>query len=188
MVVPTFPKRTFNILEYGAVKDGEALNTAAFSEAIRACSEEGGGTVLVPEGIFYSGAIHLLDNVNLHLEEGAEIKFSADPDDFLPVVHTSWEGTELMNYSPLIYAHGKTNIAVNGKGTLNGQADTTNRWTWKGSEEYGWREGMPSQLGETSRDRLVDLAEEGLPVSERDFGKNHFLRPSFVEFLGAIIF
>ncbi len=83
--------------------------------------------------------------MNLHLEDKAEILFSTDPNDYYPLVHTSFEATELMNYSPLIYAYKKTNIAVTGKGILNGQAANDNWWSWCGKDEYGWKEGMPSQ-------------------------------------------
>ena len=96
--VPTFKDQSFSILDYGAVADGETLNTKAFKEAIDACAEAGGGKVIVPEGKFLTGAIHLKSNVNLHLKEGSEVLFSKEKKDFLPVVHTSYEGVELMNY------------------------------------------------------------------------------------------
>jgi polygalacturonase len=64
-----------------------------------------------------TGAIHLKSNVNLHVSAGATIKFSKNPGDYLPVVFTRWEGTELMNYSPFIYAFEQTNIAITGEGT-----------------------------------------------------------------------
>ena len=137
VVLPIFPDKIFNVLDYG-VREGEAINNAEFfKKAIDACNKAGGGKVVVPEGTYYTGAIHLEDNVNFHLEEGAEIRFSTDPKDYLPVVHTSFEGTELMNYSPLVYAFGKKNIALTGKGILNGQADNENWWSWKRSKNYG---------------------------------------------------
>ncbi len=182
IVVPDFPDNNFNVVDYG-VQEGEDLNNApAFAKAIKACHEAGGGKVLVPAGVYYTGPIHLLDNVNLHLEEGSEIRFSTDPMDFLPMVHTSFEGTELMNYSPLVYAYGKKNIALTGKGTLNGQANNENWWWWCGKDVYGWKDGMPHQRNESSRPRLVKMAEENVPVEERTFGEDHYLRPSFVEF------
>lgn len=179
---PQFPDKVFNVLDYG-VREGADLNNAeAFARAISECHKAGGGKVVVPKGVYHAGAIHLLDNVNLHLEEGAEIKFSTNPKDFLPVVHTSFEGTELMNYSPLIYAYGKENIAVTGKGVLNGQANQEHWWPWKGAAAYGWREGTPHQNDESGRPRLVELAEKGAPVEERVFGEGYYIRPSFVEF------
>jgi len=176
-----FQDKTYNIKDFGAVADGKTLNTLAFQKAIKECTANGGGQVLVPNGKYLTGAIHLENNVNLHLEDNAEILFSLNTKDY-PIVHTSWEGTELMNYSPLIYAKNKTNIAVTGKGTLNGQADKTNWWIWSGGKDYGWKKGMPSQNDPTNREVLVDMAEKGIPVSERVFGEGRYLRPNFIEF------
>lgn len=177
--VPVFKDAHFNILDY---KSEQSTDADAFKQAIAACNQSGGGIVFVPEGIYHTGPIHLLDNVQLHLEQGAEIKFSTNPGDYLPLVHTSFEGTELMNYSPLIYAFGKKNIAVTGEGILNGQASNVHWWQWKGSKEYGWEEGQPSQKDTTSRDRLIQLAKDGVPVAERLFGEGFYLRPTFIEF------
>ncbi|MDW8852764.1 glycoside hydrolase family 28 protein [Flavobacterium sp. MMLR14_040] len=176
-----FSDKTYNINDFGAIADGKTLNTAAFAKAIKACTENGGGKVMVPNGKYLTGAIHLESNVNLHLEDQAEILFSTDPKDY-PIVHTSWEGTELMNYSPLIYAKNKTNVAITGKGTLNGQANSTNWWVWSGGKSYGWQKGIPSQNDPTNREVLVDMAEKNVPVTERVFGDGRYLRPSFIEF------
>lgn len=186
LIIKSMPKthflhKDYNVTDFGAVSDGKTINTAAFEKAIKACSENGGGKVIVPNGKFLTGAIHLESNVNLHLEDKAEILFSINPKDY-PIVHTSWEGTELMNYSPLIYAKNKTNVAITGKGTLNGQANNTNWWVWSGGKNYGWQKGVPSQNDPNNREVLVDMAEKGVPVSERVFGDGRYLRPSFVEF------
>jgi polygalacturonase len=176
-----FSDKTYNINEFGAIGDGKTLNTAAFAKAIKACTENGGGKVIVPNGKYLTGAIHLESNVNLHLDDQAEILFSKDPKDY-PIVHTSWEGTELMNYSPLIYAKNKTNVAITGKGTLNGQANSTNWWVWSGGKSYGWQKGIPSQNDPANREVLVDMAEKNVPVAERVFGEGRYLRPNFIEF------
>ncbi len=176
-----FPDKIYNVNDFGAIADGKTLNTSAFAKAIKACTENGGGRVIVPNGKYLTGSIHLESNVNLHLEDKAEILFSIDPKDY-PIVHTSWEGTELMNYSPLIYAKNKTNVAITGKGTLNGQADSSNWWVWSGGKSYGWQKGIPSQNDPTNREVLVDMAEKNVPVSERMFGEGRYLRPSFIEF------
>lgn len=176
-----FKDKTYNINDFGAVADGKTLNTSAFEKAIKTCAENGGGKVLVPNGKYLTGAIHLESNVNLHLEDNAEILFSLNPKKY-PIVHTSWEGTEVMNYSPLIYAKNKTNIAITGKGILNGQADSTNWWIWSGGKGYGWKKGIPSQNDPANREVLVDMAEKGIPVAERIFGEGRYLRPNFIEF------
>ncbi|OXA78529.1 Pectate lyase superfamily protein [Flavobacterium aquidurense] len=177
----SFLNKDYSITDFGAVADGKTMNTEAFVKAIKACAENGGGRVVVPNGKFLTGAIHLESNVNLHLEDNAEILFSINPKDY-PIVHTSWEGTEVMNYSPLIYAKNKTNVAITGKGTLNGQANSSNWWVWSGGKSYGWQKGIPSQNDPSNREVLVDMAEKGVPVSERVFGEGRYLRPSFVEF------
>lgn len=176
-----FSDKSYNIADFGAIADGTTLNTLAFKKAIETCSKNGGGKVLVPAGKYLTGAIHLENNVNLHLEDHAEILFSIDPNQY-PIVHTSFEGTELMNYSPLIYAKNKTNVAITGKGTLNGQADRTNWWIWSGGKDYGWKKGIPSQNDPQNREVLVDMAEKGIPVAERIFGDGRYLRPNFIEF------
>ena len=178
---PTFKNTTYNVLDYGALADGIFDNTLAFKKAIETCSQNGGGIVLVPNGNFFTGPIHLESNVNFHLSEGTQILFSTNSKDF-PLVQTSFEGTELMNYSPLIYAFNKHNVAVTGKGTFNGQASSENWWAWCGSLRYGWKKGMPSQADPANRDQLVDMAEKGIPVAERIFGEGHYLRPNFIEF------
>jgi polygalacturonase len=178
---PSFSNKTYVITEYGAQAGGVFNNTQAFKKAIQACTENGGGKVLVPSGKYLTGPIHLENNVNLHLEDGAEILFSTNTADY-PIVHTSFEGTELMNYSPLIYAYKKTNVAVTGKGILNGQANNENWWWWCGKDTYGWKKGTPNQGDPLNRLRLVAMAEEGVPVSERVFGEGHYLRPNFIEF------
>jgi polygalacturonase len=179
--VPVFKDKTYSVVDFGAVAGGVFDSTLAINLAIRTCSSEGGGKVLIPSGKYLSGPINLENNVNLHLEEGAEILFSTNPLDY-PIVHTSYEGTELMNYSPLIYAYKKSNIAVTGKGVLNGQASNENWWWWSGSETYGWSKGMPNQKDPLNLFRLMDMAEEGVSVSERVFGEGHYLRPTFVDF------
>lgn len=178
---PKFRNASYNILNFGAIADGKTMATESIRKAIVACSENGGGKVIVPAGKFLSGPIHLENNVNLHLEEGSEILFSTNPDDFYPLVHTSFEGMELMNYSPLIYANNKKNIAVTGKGTLNGQAGNDNWWTWKGSAAYGFQKGMPSQLDENNLPALMEMADKNVPVSQRTFGNGRYLRPNFIE-------
>lgn len=179
--VPSFIGKTYLVSDFGAQSGGVFDNTLAFKKAIQDCSKNGGGKVLIPAGKYFTGPIHLEDNVNLHLEEGAEILFSTNSSDY-PIVHTSWEGTELMNYSPLIYAYQKTNVAVTGKGILNGQANNENWWWWCSKKEYGWKEGKPNQNDPLNRLRLIAMAEEGVPVSERVFGEGHYLRPNFIEF------
>lgn len=176
---PVFPARDFDITRYGAKGDGATDNTAALRTAVDACHRAGGGRVLVPAGVFLTGAIHLKSNVNLHVSEGATLKFSTDPAKYLPVVFTRWEGTELMNYSPFIYAFDEQQIAVTGAGTLDGSASDEHWWPWKGQAQHGWKKDEPNQL--KARNALVEMAERGVPVGERIFGAGHYLRPQFIQ-------
>lgn len=176
---PTFPQRDFKITDYGAVADGKTDNTAAIRQAIEACAKAKGGRVVVPPGVWLTGAIHLKSNVNLHVSEGATLKFLTDPARYLPLVYTRWEGVELMNYSPLIYAFEQENIAVTGKGTLDGQADCEHWWPWKGRTNCGWKPGEPAQ--QKARDLLIEMGEKNVPVSERKFGEGSYLRPNFIQ-------
>lgn len=179
IVPPTFPAQDFDITEYGAVGDGKTDCTEAFKQAIAACNEAGGGRVVVPKGVFLTGAIHLQSNVNLHVTRDATILFSTDARKFLPVVYTRFEGIECMNYSPFIYAYEQENIAITGSGVLDGQADIAGWWTWKGRKEYGWAEGNPH--GKSDVEKLQRMAEDSVPVEERIFGKGSYLRPNFIQ-------
>ena len=153
---PFFPPRNFPVTRFGAVGDGTTKNTKAFAAAIAACHRSGGGHVIVPAGTFLTGAIHLLSHVDLHVEAGATVLFSQDPNDCLPVVFTRWQGIELMNYSPFVYSYGQRNIAVTGSGTLNGQADANHWWNWKSLETPDFN-------------ALEAMADAGTPVSQRVF-------------------
>ena len=131
IVPPVFPEKDFPITGHGAKEGGVDNCKAAFDAAIKACAEAGGGRVIVPKGKFLSGPIHLRSNVELHLEDGTEVIFSDRFEDYLPVVPVRVGGIEIMNYSPLIYAKDCTNVAITGKGTLNGNA--ARWWKWKES-------------------------------------------------------
>lgn len=176
---PEFAARDVPITDFGAVGDGELMATEAIRQAIEACHAAGGGRVIVPEGRFLTGPVHLLSGVNLHVAEGATLAFSQNPDDYLPLVFSRWEGVELMNYSPFIYAFEQENVGISGTGTLDGQATETVWWPWKGQTEHGWVEGTPHQA--EARARLFQMAEDGVPVEDRQFGPGGYLRPQFVQ-------
>lgn len=182
---PTFPPKDFSVADYGALPNNTTDCTAAFRRAIDDCHQQGGGRVIVPAGRYKTGPIHLKSNVNLHIAEGATIAFSTNPKDYLPLVQTRWEGVDLMNYSPLIYAFNEKNIAITGTGTLDGCADHTNWWPWKGRTEYGWQEGMEHQNSAGRRPALFDMGERGVPVAERIFGEGYYLRPQFIQPYGC---
>lgn len=174
---PTFPARDFPITDFGA-KPGDDVapiaNTVAIAAAINRAHQAGGGRVVVPPGVWRTGAIHLKSNVNLHVTKDATLLFSTNPADY-PIVRTRWEGVELMNYSALIYAFEQTNIAVTGEGTLDGGATLDDWWSWNKKGQGA------AQKQKIARDRLVALAETDTPVEQRIFGEGSYLRPNFVQ-------
>ncbi|GAA3804383.1 glycosyl hydrolase family 28 protein [Sphaerisporangium flaviroseum] len=167
---PTFPDRTFDITDYGAKPDNSTDCTPAFRNAIAACNAAGGGTVLVPgTGRFRTGKIHLLSNVNLHVNAGGTIRFRSDAGSYLPTVFTRWQGIECYNYSPFIYAYGQANVALTGPGTIDGNAAAG---PWFGFDD---RRGP-------DWDRLQQMAVDGVPVDQRRFGDGHYLKPNMIQF------
>jgi polygalacturonase len=167
---PVFPARDFDIAKYGAKGDGKTDCTSAIAQTIAECTRAGGGRVVVPRGVYSTAAVHLASNVNLHVSAGATLLFAQDPARYLPVVATRFEGVELMNYSPFIYADGQQNIAITGEGTLDGNADSAHWWPWKGQND--------------ARRKLFEMGERGVPLAERIFGDKGdkaSLRPCFIQ-------
>ena len=173
IVAPTFPDRDFSLTTYGAKADNATDIKPALDAAIAACHDAGGGRVVVPAGDwFIAGPIHLKSNVNLHLEAGATINFSTNPADYEPLVYTRFEGTELMNYSPLIYAFEQENIGITGSGTFHGRASIEN-W-WGPGKDKGANIALARRYGEPG--------QTNRPVAERIFGlTTPGLRPVFVQ-------
>jgi len=175
---PRIPGRRLPVTAYGAVGDGRTDGTRAFAAAVAHAARLGGGHVVVPPGTYLTGPIRLRSRVGLHVEAGATVRFRTDPAAY-PLVYTRWQGIECRNFAPLIYAYGATDIAVTGRGTLDGQASNTAWWPWKGLPEYGWTPGQPTQDADWAR--LQALADAGTPVRERVFGAGHYLRPNFIQ-------
>lgn len=178
---PEFVNRDFPITKYGAsTKASAAVNQKAINKAIAACSKAGGGRVVVPAGIFNTGAITLLSHVNLVVEEDATLQFAFQPE-LYPVVLTRWEGLDCWNISPCIYAYKQTDIAITGKGTIDGGGTNDTWWKWCGAPKYGWKEGTISQRN-GSRAKLLKMAEDGVDMNERKFTAKDGLRPQLVNF------
>ena len=177
----SFPDRVYNIKDFGAKEgnNGEILCHEAINLAILTCSQTGGGTVLVPPGEFLTGPITLKSNVNLHLEEGAYLKFSSEKYLYTPTVLTRWEGVDCYNLHPLIYAYGESNIGITGKGIIDGQASNDNWWSMCGAPHYGWKEGMTAQKN-GGRDKLLMYAETFAPIDKRQMTFEDDLRPQLI--------
>lgn len=177
---PEFPDFEVSVLDYGAVPGDGQLDTAAIQKAIDEVSEKGGGKVTIPSGEYDTGAITLKSNVNLCLEaEDTLLKFTKDitPENY-PLVFAHYEGSKLYNWSPFIYAYQQENIAVTGKGTLDGQADKDTWWNW--SRKYN-EDGTVSNPSSADATLLRKMTDDGVPAEERVFGEGHYLRPNFYQ-------
>ncbi|MBQ8737656.1 MAG: glycoside hydrolase, partial [Bacteroidaceae bacterium] len=159
-------KSIVDIRRCGASTDANAKrNQKAIQKAIDKCARKGGGRVVIPSGMtFRTGAIEIKSNVELHIEEGATLEFVFQPE-LYPIVETSWEGLDCYNLSPCIYALNADNIAITGKGTIDGGGTRETWWPWCGATKYGWKEGMVSQKIE-ARPRLLRNGEDGVPMTD----------------------
>lgn len=119
---PKFKKDTLNIVKAGARPDGFTLNTNAINSSIETMSKKGGGVVLVPKGLWLTGPIVLQSNVNLHLATGATLLFTKDKSQY-PLIAANWEGLPQMRNQSPISATGARNIAITGKGIIDGNGD-----------------------------------------------------------------
>lgn len=178
--VPRFADKDFVITDFGASEQASAKeNQKAINRAIETCSRNGGGHVIIPAGTWSTGAITMKSHVDLHCEKGALVLFSTDTD-LYPLVFTHWEGLELWNYSPLIYAKDCTDIGLTGEGVLDGCAANENWWQMCGAAKYGWTEATPESQKYGSRNDLLRMSDEGVAIDKRKFGKGKGLRPQFV--------
>ncbi|KGO86135.1 polygalacturonase [Flavobacterium rivuli WB 3.3-2 = DSM 21788] len=171
ITIPDFSNcQKFLITDYGAVPGDKENTSKAIATAI-AKATVNGGTVIIPKGEWQTGKVHLKSNVNLHLEEGAVLSFSSNPNDYLPAVHTTWEGMECYNYSPLVYAYNCINVAITGKGELRAEMETWQKWFARPKAHMN------------SLKYLYDLAAKDVPVEQRQMVNDSAnLRPQFIQF------
>jgi len=166
---PRFRNRDFDVTDYGATGDGTSNNYLAFKKAVETCHNAGGGKVVVPEGNYRMvGPIHLLSNVNLHLQKGARLDFHWNREGYLVGddkhrgrVLVRWEGTWIYNYSPLIYAWKQKNIGLTGPGEIDGNGLNTD---WPDHDDKVLKNGW---------------AHSGVPIDERIANA---LTPGTIEF------
>ncbi len=170
---PNIPARDYRITDFGAKPDGVSDARPAILAAIKKAAADGGGRVVIPQGSWLgNGPIHLASRINLHVAEGATLLFSPEPKHYLPVVLTRWEGTEVYSYSPLIYAFEVHDVAITGKGLIDGN-EKSEFHTWRGENQ---KRGM---------DALRQMGVDGTPVSRRIFGEGTYLRPPLIQFFRA---
>ena len=181
---PEFKNKTYK----AAVKQNNSAkqNQQIINKTIAKCSKAGGGKVVIPAGKYQTGAITLMSNVNLCIEKDAELVFAFDRS-LYPLVYTRWEGLDLWNYQPCIYAIDCKNIALSGEGTINGNGNNEGNWWYmKGMKEHGWHDGVDEWQGTASkgtRAELLKMSDNGVPAKERKFGRGKGLRPQLVNFV-----
>jgi polygalacturonase len=163
-----------NVLKYNIIGDGETKNTTQINELINKLHSEGGGTVYFPSGSYLTGAIHLKSNITIHLEAGATLLFSTDFDDYLPMVKSRWQGLEVINFSPLIYAYLAENIAITGRGTLNGNGKTW--WDYV----YMLRNEEKEKGSVSSSKWQKEFYKHNNSESDQSYG---FMRPSLLQLI-----
>lgn len=170
--LPKIPARDFVITDFGAKPGGTDDARPAILAAIKAASAAGGGRVVLPAGVWLSnGPVHLASRINLHVAEGATLLFSPEPAHYLPAVLTRWEGTELHSYSPLIYAFEVQDVAITGKGAIDGNG---------ASVFHTWNE-----LQKRDVDALRKSGVDGTPAAKRVFADGTHLRPPLIQFFRA---
>lgn len=193
---PIFPENKVNITQFGGIGDGTTLNSEAFSKAIDALEKKGGGTLIVPQGIWYTGPIVLKSNIHLNLQDGAIILFS-DNFDLYPIVHTSFEGLDTRRCQSPISAVKAVNVAITGNGTIDGNGDAwrpvkKSKLTsaqWKALLQKGgvlndkkdiWYPSEKSKLGNERSDMNVP---RGLTTDKEWEEVKDFLRPVLLNFI-----
>jgi polygalacturonase len=162
VLAPKFKKDTVNIVKYGAIPDGYTLNTKSINGAIDALHKRGGGVVLIPAGLWLSGPVTIKSNINLHLANGATLLFTDDQNEY-PLIKGNWEGLPQMRNQSPISATGATNIAITGKGIIDGNGD-------------GWRAVKKDKLTDSQWKKLI---ASGGVLS--DDGKTHYPSASFMK-------
>lgn len=191
---PAIPAHSVSVADFGGTGDGYTLNTAAFADAIAALTAKGGGRVVVPEGVWYTGPIVLKDNIELHLEQNAVIVFSSDKS-LYPLVETTFEGLNTLRCQSPLSARGVKNVAVTGRGVIDGNGDAwravkqdkVNPRQWKDLVKSGgilsddgktWYPSESYKFGATSG---ADQNVSTWAKTRADFERMHdFLRPVMV--------
>lgn len=162
------PANTLLLTTFGARGDGKKDCKPAFDKVMRSAKKLGGAHIVVPAGEYLvKGPVRLVDNVCLELQEGAVLRFSPEAKYYLPAVKTSWEGTFLYNYSPMIYGYGLHDVSIIGRGTIDGNCAETFA-TWK-------KDQKPAQM------RSREMNHRGVAVAARVFGAGDWLRPHLIQ-------
>ncbi|MFC0877297.1 glycoside hydrolase family 28 protein [Saccharicrinis sp. FJH2] len=164
----------YNINDYGAARDGKTKITDAIAKAIKAASDNGGGTIFFPAGEYLTGPVVLKSNITIFLDAGALLKFSDDFDDYLPMVQSRWEGTDVVNFSPLFYAFKDSNITITGRGRIDGQGK---KW-W---DYHHWLYSQPKDFKSKWQTEFAKQNKDVILPDQPGMVERGFLRPPFIQ-------
>lgn len=199
VIEPRIPSGTVSLTDFGAVGDGITLNTDAFKAAIDAMSSKGGGTVVIPRGIWLTGPVILKSNIRLHAEEGALVLFSTDKN-LYPLVETSFEGYNTVRCISPLYGKDLENIAFTGKGVWDGSGHAWRHVKREKLPPPQWNDlvksgGVVSQDGKTwypseAYGKAIEQSEMNVPIPleggiEAYEGTRDFLRPVMVSLVNC---
>lgn len=138
---PSFPAYEVNIVDFGARNGATVINTEAINNAIKDVNAKGGGKVIIPEGLWLTGPIEILSNVNLYTERNSLVVFTNNFEAY-PIIETSFEGMNTRRCQSPISARNAENIAITGFGVFDGAGDS-------------WRPVKKEKLTERQWDNLV---------------------------------
>ena len=197
VTAPVFPGNEVNLKDFGAKGDGSSLCTDAFAKAIDALAQKGGGRLVVPQGVWYTGPIALKSNINLHLEKGAVILFSPDLD-LYPLISTSFEGLDTRRCQSPISGYNLVNVAITGDGVIDGNGEywrpvkrekvTDKQWkafTSRGGAFKNPKFWFPS-AGALKGDSLANMNVPTGVNTEAEWNSiKHYLRPVMVSLVNC---
>ncbi|MCF8379842.1 MAG: glycoside hydrolase family 28 protein [Bacteroidales bacterium] len=170
--LPSIPSKEYNIVDFGALEGASVNVSQAIHSAIKKAHKSGGGRIIIPDGKWLSGPIHLESHIELHISDNAEVFFSQNLFEYLPAVLSRHQGIECYKFSPLIHAEGKTDIVISGKGKFHGQGKAW--WKYNKYREKAWS-------------KLILMADNEVPVENRIFNdtSENYLPPSFLQFVNC---
>lgn len=194
---PVFPNNKVNLADMGGVPDGITLNTDAFEKSMKALADKGGGTLVVPKGVWFTGPIVFRSNINMHLEKGALILFSPNFK-LYPIVETVFEGLDTRRCQSPISGRNLENIAITGYGSIDGSGDAwrplkkekvTNKMWKKKISSGGIVRNKNTWFPSESSLKGFEISDMNVPrkdLSEAQWLEiKDFLRPVMVSFIGC---
>jgi polygalacturonase len=168
----SYAQQFYNVLNYGAKNDSSRIATKAIAAAINAASKKGGGTIYFPAGKYLTGPIHLKSNTTIFIDAGAELHFSDNFDDYLPMVESRYEGVDVKSFSPLFYAYKAENISIIGRGLINGH----------GQKWWNYVLTFDDTKPRNKWQKIFDAENKGIIMPDDSAQtKRGFLRPPFIQ-------